>query len=121
MAYKVIPQIDFDKAVQQVIGIGLGQKPAETVVLSLWRAALDLKQDFRTLVNSATAEGRLNVDQKVLDRINLGLTRTIKYNRKTLVSPYAVVVNEYVYNEYQYITEDEIDYESEIGDDLIAE
>lgn len=121
MAYKVIPQVEFDKAVQRVRRTGLARRPAENVVLALWRAAQDLKQDFRTMLLKATAKGKLDVDQKILDRINKGLPKTIRYNRKVSVSAFAVVVNEFVYNEYQYITEDDIDYESEAGDDLIAE
>lgn len=77
--YKVIPQVDFDKAVQRVLSLGLARTPAENIVLAFWKASQDLNLDFRALVEKSTAGGTLDVDQSILDRINLNLPDTIRY------------------------------------------
>lgn len=89
--YKVIPQVDFDRAVQKVLSAGLGRTPAENIVMALWKASIDLGLEFRPLIEKTTANGKLHVDQIVLDHINTNLPDTIKYHKKveTQVSPIA--------------------------------
>lgn len=77
--YKVIPQVDFDKAVQKVLSLGLARTPAENIVLAFWKASQDLNLDFRSLVETSTASGTLDVSQDILDRLNLNLPDTIRY------------------------------------------
>jgi hypothetical protein len=91
MAYKVIPQVEFDKAVQQVLALGVNRKAAENIVLSLWKASIDLNLNFKLLVQTATATGSLDVSQSILDHINKTLPPTIQYHRAVpaAVSPIA--------------------------------
>jgi hypothetical protein len=86
MSYKVIPQVEFDRAVQRVLSVGLGRTPAENIVMSLWKASIDLSLNFKTLIEKATASGNLNVEQSVLDHINTTLPDTIRYHKKTAVA-----------------------------------
>lgn len=83
MTYPVIPQVEFDRAVQRIISIGVGRTPAENIVMSLWKASIDLGLNFKQLLDKATANGKLVVGQLVLDHINLNLPGTIRYNTKT--------------------------------------
>lgn len=89
--YKVIPQVDFDRAVQKVLSVGLGRTPAENIVMALWKASIDLELNFKKLIETATANGKLTVSQDVLNCINLNLPSTIKYHTKVeaVVSPIA--------------------------------
>lgn len=121
MTYKVIPQVDFDKAVQRVLRIGVARAPAENIVLALWKAAQDLRQDFRMLIFQATSKGNLDVDQFILDHMNLMLPKTIQYNKKISVSSFTLVANELVYNEYLMVTEDDIELTTEADENYIAE
>lgn len=121
MAYKTIPQIEFDRAVQKFRAIKVGQRTAESLVLALWKISQDLKRNFRQMIDAAVKNGRLNVDQSILNRINTSLPNTVNYGIKTTVSSFYVVANETIYNEYQYSTEDEIPLESEIEQDLMVE
>lgn len=77
--YKVIPQVDFDKAVQKILSVGLARTPAENIVLAFWKASQDLGKDFRKLIEDATSTGMLDVEQDILDRLNENLPDTIKY------------------------------------------
>ena len=77
--YKVIPQVDFDKAVQRILSVGLARTPAENIVLAFWKASQDLNLDFRALIENSTATGMLDVNQDILDRINQNLPDTIRY------------------------------------------
>ena len=86
MAYKVIPQVDFDRAVQQVLSLGLGRSPAEQIVMALWKASIDLGLNFKALIERAVSKGTLDVDQSVLDHININLPDTIRYTKKTAVA-----------------------------------
>jgi len=86
MAYKVIPQVEFDRAVQRVLSVGLGRTPAENIVMALWKDSIDLDQSFKILIERATADGKLDVDQAILDHINKNLPDTIRYNKKTAVA-----------------------------------
>lgn len=86
MAYKVIPQVDFDRAVQQVLSLGLGRSPAEQIVMALWKASIDLGLNFKALIERAVSKGTLDVDQSVLDHINTNLPDTIRYTKKTAVA-----------------------------------
>jgi hypothetical protein len=86
MAYKVIPQVDFDRAVQQVLSLGLGRSPAEQIVMALWKASIDLELNFKSLIERAVGKGTLDVDQSVLDHINTNLPDTIRYTKKTAVA-----------------------------------
>ena len=86
MAYKVIPQVEFDRAVQQVLGLGLGRISAEHIVMLLWQASIDLGLAFKILIEKSVAQGVLNVDQAVLDHINRSLPETIRYTKKIAVA-----------------------------------
>jgi hypothetical protein len=86
MAYKVIPQVEFDKAVQKVLSTGLGLVPAESIVIAFWRASQDLNKDFKSLIEKATASGLLEVEQVILDHMNQNLPDTIRYYKKTTSS-----------------------------------
>jgi len=86
MSYKVIPQVEFDRAVQRIISVGLGRTPAENVVMALWKASIDLDLNFKILIEKTTANGTLDVDQSILDHINKNLPDTIRYNKKTAVA-----------------------------------
>jgi hypothetical protein len=86
MAYKVIPQVEFDRAVQQVLSLGLGRNPAEQIVMALWKASIDLELSFKTLIERAVSKGTLDVDQSILDHINVNLPDTIRYAKKTAVA-----------------------------------
>ncbi len=77
--YKVIPQVDFDKAVQRILSVGLARTPAENIVLAFWKASQDLGKDFRKLIEDSTSSGMLDVEQDILDRLNENLPDTIKY------------------------------------------
>lgn len=121
MAYKIIPQVEFDKAVQKIMKVGLGRTPSEKLVLVFWKIAQDLKRNFRSLIDNAVRGGRLNVDRRILDQINETKPPTVKYAKTTTLTTFSVVMNESLYNEYQYITEDVIDLESEIEEDLMTE
>jgi hypothetical protein len=79
ITYKVIPQVDFDKAVQRVLSLGLSRTPAENIVLAFWKASQDLNLDFRSLMDASTENGTLDVSQDILDRLNLNLPDTIRY------------------------------------------
>ena len=86
MSYKVPPQVDFDRAVQRMLTIGLSRVPAENIVMALWKASIDLGLNFKALIEKSTANGKLDVEQKILDHINLSLPGTIQYNKKTAVA-----------------------------------
>jgi uncharacterized protein (UPF0210 family) len=94
MTYKVIPQVDYDRSVQKILGLGLGRVPAENIVMALWKASQDLGLNFKLLIEKATANGKLNVDQSILDRINSSLPETIRYNKKTAVAVSSVATRE---------------------------
>jgi hypothetical protein len=79
MATKPIPQIDFDKSVQRILALGLSRIAAENIVIQFWQISLDQNLNFKTLIDRATASGRLDVDQLVLDGINANLPDTIRY------------------------------------------
>lgn len=121
MAYKIIPQVEFDKAVQKIMTVGLGRRPAESLVLIFWKISQDLKRNFRLLIDNAVRGKKLNVDKRILDQINLTKPPTVRYAKTMTVSSFSLVTNEAIYNEYQYITEDAIDLESEDERDLMAE
>jgi hypothetical protein len=94
MAYPVIPQVEFDRAVQRIISIGVGRTPAENIVMSLWKASIDLGLNFKQLLDKATANGKLVVEQSVLDHINLNLPGTIRYNTKTAAQASSIATRE---------------------------
>lgn len=94
MAYKVIPQVDFDRAVQQVLSLGLGRSPAEQIVMALWKASIDLELNFKSLIERAVSKGTLDVDQSVLDHINTNLPDTIRYTKKTAVAVSPIALRE---------------------------
>jgi hypothetical protein len=83
MDYKAIPQVEFDKAVQKMIALGLGRTPAENIVISFWKITQQINVDFKKFVDTATASGKLDVSQEVLDYINLTLPETIRYRLDT--------------------------------------
>lgn len=102
---KVIPQVDFDRAVQKIMSCGLARKPAENITLGLWQASLDLSVDFKQLIDKSTASGNLDVDQVILNHINKSLPGTLRYNKKETTSAVPIVNRELRYNEYFYTTE----------------
>jgi hypothetical protein len=83
MAYKVIPQVEFDKAVQRIQTLGIGRIPAESIVLSFWKISQDMNTDFKKFIEHATASNKLDVDQSVLDYLNTYLPDTIRYRKET--------------------------------------
>ncbi len=119
--YPVIPQVEFDRAVQKLLTIGLARKPAENLVLSLWKASIDLKMDFRRLMEQSVATGRLDVSQVILDKINRNVPKNVRYKKKVTVKSAPVFRRELRYNEYQYVTEDYIPLVSETEQPLIKE
>mgnify|MGYP000556125041 CR=1 FL=1 len=94
MAYKVIPQVEFDRAVQQVLSLGLSRTPAEQIVMALWKASIDLGLNFKRLIEKAVANGTLDVDQSILDHINLTLPETIRYTKKIATSVSSIASRE---------------------------
>lgn len=91
MANKAIPQVDFDKSVQRVISLGLNRVAAENIVITLWNISVNKNLDFKVLMNNATYNGKLDVDQSILDDINKTLPDTVKYYKANprLISPVA--------------------------------
>ena len=51
MAYKVIPQVDFDKAVQKILALDIGRTTAENLVISCWKITQDFNLDFRQFLD----------------------------------------------------------------------
>ena len=84
MTYKVIPQVDFDKAVQKILALDIGRTTAENLVISFWKITQDLNIDFRKFLDKATESGKLDVDQEVLDYINKTLPNTIRYQKEII-------------------------------------
>jgi hypothetical protein len=82
MSYKVIPQVEFDKAVQKVLATGISRTPAENIVLSFWKISQDENFDFKQFLDKALSTGKLDVDQTVLDYINASLPDTIRYRKE---------------------------------------
>ncbi|CAB4241504.1 hypothetical protein UFOVP71_42 [uncultured Caudovirales phage] len=94
MAYKVIPQVEFDKSVQRILSLGISRTPAENIVLAFWKISQDMNFDFKTFLDRSTAKGKLEVEQLVLDRLNLTLPDTIKYYKDTVNSVSPIVHRE---------------------------
>jgi hypothetical protein len=84
MAYKVIPQVDFDKAVQKILSLDIGRTVAENLVISFWKITQDLNVDFKKFLDNATASGKLDVSQEALDYINKTLPNTIRYQKEVI-------------------------------------
>jgi hypothetical protein len=84
MAYKVIPQVDFDKAVQKILSLGIGRITAENLVISFWKITQDLNIDFKKFLEKATESGKIDVEQEVLDYINKTLPNTIRYRKEVI-------------------------------------
>ena len=84
MAYKVIPQVDFDKAVQKILSLDIGRITAENLVISFWKITQDLDIDFRKFLDKATESGKLDVVQEVLAYINKTLPNTIRYQKEII-------------------------------------
>jgi hypothetical protein len=99
----IIPQVQFDKAVQKVLGLGLGRTPAENVVQNLWKASTDLGLDFNSIITQATITGKLVVTQPILDSINSNnLPNGISYNVKGKLAIPPIVLREFRVNNYDY-------------------
>jgi hypothetical protein len=94
MAYKVIPQVDFDKAVQRILSLGISRTPAENIVLAFWKISQDMNFDFKVFLEKSTAKGKLEVEQAVLDRLNITLPDTINYYKDTVNSVAPIVRRE---------------------------
>jgi hypothetical protein len=84
MAYKVIPQVEFDKAVQRILSLDIGRITAENLVISFWKITQDLNIDFKKFLDNATSNGKLDVSQEVLDYINKTLPNTIRYRKQVI-------------------------------------
>ena len=93
-AYKTIPQVEFDKSVQQVISLGLSRVMAENIVLSFWRISQDLNLDFKKFLDASIVNGQLDVDQRVLDYINKTLPATIQYKKDAINRASPLVLRE---------------------------
>jgi len=105
---KVIPQVQFDKAVQQVLGLGLGRGPAENVVQSLFTASEELGLDFNNLIVQATKTGKLVVTQEILNNINANSNPGgITYNIKKPLNIPPIVLREFRvnFNTFAYVTQ----------------
>jgi hypothetical protein len=94
MAYKVIPQVEFDKAVQRILSLGISRTPAENIVLVFWKISQDLEFDFKSFLDRSTANGKLEVEQAILDRLNLTLPDTVKYYKNYVNSVSPIVQRE---------------------------
>lgn len=92
--YKTIPQVEFDKSVQQVISLGLSRVMSENIVLSFWRISQDLNLDFKKFLDSSIINGQLDVDQQVLDYINKTLPATIQYKKDAINRASPIVLRE---------------------------
>ena len=88
---KDIPQVEFDKAVQRILAIGISRTPAESLVLSFWKLCQDLDIDFKKFLDNSIRDGQLDVEQPILDIINKNLPSTIRY-RKDSVKTVSVLV-----------------------------
>jgi hypothetical protein len=84
MTYKVIPQVEFDKAVQKILALDIGRTTAENLVISFWKITQDLNVDFKKFLDTATSTGQLDVSQEVLNYINKTLPNTIRYQKETI-------------------------------------
>lgn len=84
MTYKVIPQVEFDKAVQRILALGVSRLSSENLVLSFWKASIDLALNFKVLIDQAVATGSLDVAQSILDHINLSLPSTTQYHKRVV-------------------------------------
>lgn len=84
MTYKVIPQVEFDKAVQKILSLDIGRTTAENLIISFWKITQDLNIDFKKFIDTATASGKLDVSQEVLDYINKTLPNTIRYRKEVV-------------------------------------
>ena len=99
----IIPQVKFDQAVQKVLNLGLGRRPAENVVQNLWKASIDLGLEFNNLITQATKTGKLVVTQDVLNNINTNNNPDgISYNVKQPLNIPPVVLREFRVNNYDY-------------------
>jgi hypothetical protein len=89
MVKKVIPQVDFDKAVQKVLAVGLSRTAAENIVIVFWNICVDQDLNFKQFIDKATSTGKLDVDQNILDYVNTTLPDTIRYykDRPAALSP----------------------------------
>jgi hypothetical protein len=94
MAYKVIPQVDFDKAVQRILSLGISRTPAENIVLAFWKISQDMNFDFKVFLEKSTVKGKLEVEQEVLDRLNITLPDTVNYYRDTVNAVAPIVKRE---------------------------
>jgi len=95
MIYKVIPQVEFDRAVQRILSVGLSRAPAENIAIALWHASIDLGLNFKVLIDTTTSSGNLEVMQDVLDRINLNLSDTIRYYKVQPIVTSPIVAREF--------------------------
>jgi hypothetical protein len=95
MSYKVIPQVEFDKAVQKIQSLNIGRTTAENIVISFWKITQDLDTDFKKFLDTATASGKLDVDQEVLDYINSTLPNTIRYQKESIYNTAPIVKREF--------------------------
>lgn len=93
-AYKTISQVEFDKSTQQIISLGLSRVSAENIVLSFWRIAQDLDLDFKKFLDKSIANGKLDVDQQVLDYINKTLPATVQYKKDAINRASPIVLRE---------------------------
>ena len=84
MTYKVIPQVEFDKEVQRILELGVSRLSSENLVLSFWKASIDLALNFKVLIDQAVATGSLDVAQSILDHINLSLPSTTQYHKRVV-------------------------------------
>ena len=94
MTYKVIPQVDFDKAVQKILALDIGRNTAENLVISFWKITQDFNLDFRQFIDKATESGKLDVGQEVLDYINKTLPNTIRYRKEVIQNVAPVTTRE---------------------------
>ncbi len=92
--YKVISQVDFDRSVQKIVGLGISRVPAENIILSFWRISQDLEVDFKKFLEASIVNNQLDVDQRVLDYINKNLPPTIRYRKDSIVKASSLLTRE---------------------------
>jgi len=93
-AYKTISQVEFDKSVQRVVSLGLSRVLSENIVLSFWRTSQDLELDFKKFLDKSIVNGKLDVDQQVLDYINKTLPATVQYKKDAINRASPIVLRE---------------------------
>jgi hypothetical protein len=79
-----IPQVEFDRAVSKLMTVGIERVPAENIAVVFHKIAKDKGIAYQRFIDASVQNGYLDIDQELLDRYNLTLSKNIRY--KKLVS-----------------------------------